>query len=133
MRALLSYDWPGNVRQLENALEYATAVCEGQTIHKEDLPAEIIGRQDEPAPQLPEPTARTTGSAATTITPDGGPTLTERPEDGLGPYPNVQDILAALRKSRHRRGAAAKLLGVSRTTLWRRMREEGLLAGSSAD
>ncbi|HEY6001345.1 MAG TPA: sigma 54-interacting transcriptional regulator, partial [Anaeromyxobacter sp.] len=41
MRALLACDWPGNVRQLENALECATAVCEGQTIHVEDLPPEI--------------------------------------------------------------------------------------------
>jgi len=44
LRALLNQDWPGNVRQLENALEFATTVCRGTTIHVGDLPPEVTRR-----------------------------------------------------------------------------------------
>jgi len=121
-RTLLSYDWPGNVRQIENALEYATAVCEGQTIHREDLPPEIASPEAVVAPSAD-------GRVSATRAADGarsaaGPPPTT-PED-LDRYPSARDILDALQKCRYRRGKAAKMLGVSRTTLWRRMREEGL-------
>jgi transcriptional regulator with PAS, ATPase and Fis domain len=95
LRALLDHDWPGNVRQLENALEYAVAVCKGQTILPEDLPAEI----------LEEPAAL---AAPSTQDPDLG---------------NLRRVLEA---HSWRRDAAAQALGISRTTLWRRMRETGL-------
>ena len=112
MRALVSRRWPGNVRQLENALEYATAICEGQTIHAEDLPAETGATPTAvPPPQasLPEPAT----PVALTATP-------------IGAYPSAADIERALRESHHRRGAAARRLGISRTTLWRRMKELGM-------
>ena len=41
MKALESYSWPGNVRQLENACERAILLCEG-TIEPEDLPPEVL-------------------------------------------------------------------------------------------
>lgn len=40
-RILLSHTWPGNVRQLENALERAVLVCDGTLIRPEDLPREL--------------------------------------------------------------------------------------------
>ncbi len=120
MRTLLSYDWPGNVRQLENALEYATAVCEGQTIHREDLPPELLGLAA-PAVAAPAPPE-----------PAPAPVATPAPEEiaaAAGKYPSASEIVNALAQCRQRRGQAARLLGVSRTTLWRRMREEGLTGG----
>jgi len=115
MRALLSFDWPGNVRQLENALEYATAVCEGQTIHREDLPPEVLSE---------------VGNSVESATPEAAPvdvgSHEVEPEVELGSWPSRSEIVSALSRTRHRRGAAAKLLGVSRTTLWRRMTELGL-------
>jgi len=119
MRTLMAYDWPGNVRQLENALEYANAVCDGQTIHVEDLPPELTmgpsprpGPPSEPIPE-PLPSALPTSPAAPSSAP-------------VGPYPDRSQILAALEATRHRRNDAARLLGISRTTLWRRMKEFGL-------
>jgi PAS domain S-box-containing protein len=111
MRVLLAYDWPGNVRQLENALEYATAVCEGQTVHPDDLPPEVRREREAPVPDVSpvEPTAVEPASEAR-----------------IEAWPGRNDILDALAKTHHRRRAAAKLLGVSRTTLWRRIRELGL-------
>ncbi|MEZ4224851.1 MAG: sigma 54-interacting transcriptional regulator [Polyangiaceae bacterium] len=111
MRAFLSYSWPGNVRQMENALEYATAVCEGQTIHPEDLPGEIV---EGPGPARLEPLPSTSE-----------PVQLSANADALGAWPTEERILDALAKTRHRRAAAAQLLGVSRTTLWRRLKELG--------
>jgi sigma-54 specific flagellar transcriptional regulator A len=113
MRALLSFDWPGNVRQLENALEYATAVCDGQTIHVEDLPPETrLEGAHSPLPGAPP------------APPDSGGH--QRVLPSAHPYPTSDAILQALHAARHRRAHAARMLGVSRTTLWRRMKELGL-------
>jgi transcriptional regulator with PAS, ATPase and Fis domain len=92
LRALLEYSWPGNVREMENAIEYAVAVGQGQTIQPEDLPIEVTA---------------------------GGKTAA--PTDGPG------DLRALLDRHSWRRAEAAKALGISRTTLWRRMREAGLV------
>ena len=102
LRALLEFDWPGNVRQLENALEFAVAVCQGQTVHISDLPPEL---QQAPGPDAPPVHA----------IPAPAPGALDR-----------EAILEALEATRWRREAAAEALGISRTTLWRRMRELGI-------
>ncbi len=99
LRALLGYAWPGNVRELENALEYAVAVCKGQTILPEDLPAEVMGA-DQPGVKNPE------------VEPEASP--------------RADRLRAVLEENRWRRSEAARALGVSRTTLWRMMREAGI-------
>jgi DNA-binding NtrC family response regulator len=108
LRAMLDYTWPGNVRELENALEYAVAVCKGQTVLPEDLPQEL------------QPAALGAGS---------GPAVQAPPAPaGLPPADEGVDRLRqALDAHRWRRVEAARALGISRATLWRRMREAGLL------
>jgi DNA-binding NtrC family response regulator len=106
IRALLDYSWPGNVRELENALEYAVAVCKGQTLHAEDLPVEV--------------THRGTAAAAPATT-FAAPTSVRREHD-----PEVEELRRLLDAHHWNRGSAARALGISRTTLWRRMREAGL-------
>jgi PAS domain S-box-containing protein len=116
LRALRAYAWPGNVRELENVLEYATTVCAGQTIHVDDLPPEILALAESagmagtppPAAVPPAPQAGTVGDALSL-------TAAELAEATL--------IRAALERTRYRREAAAALLGMSRTTLWRKMKE----------
>jgi DNA-binding NtrC family response regulator len=107
LRALLEYGWPGNVRELENALEYAVAVCKGQTILPEDLPMEV---QQETARSLPSPGGDARAPGAPSPIPDG----------------EVEKLKQALASHRWRRADAARALGISRATLWRRMREAGL-------
>jgi DNA-binding NtrC family response regulator len=102
IRALLDYPWPGNVRELENALEYGVAVCKGQTLHVEDLPAEILEQS----------------AAADTST------KTEMPANS--PDPATEELRQLLETHRWHRATVARVLGISRTTLWRRMREAGL-------
>jgi DNA-binding NtrC family response regulator len=113
LRSLLDHAWPGNVRELENALEYAVAVCKGQTILPEDLPAEI-GEPDAASPSAPSvPAIATPGASHGTPAPD---TLAI----------DAARIRGALEACRWRRHEAARVLGISRTTLWRHMRELGL-------
>lgn len=102
MDALLAYPWPGNIRELRNAVEYAHAVGEGPDYTLDDLTPELRG---EPPPRvLPTVPA----SSAEKVAP-------EEPEQGR--------IREALRRSGGHKGEAAALLGMSRSTLWRRMRE----------
>ncbi|NNE08318.1 MAG: sigma-54-dependent Fis family transcriptional regulator, partial [Gemmatimonadetes bacterium] len=98
IRALLDYSWPGNVRELENALEYGVAVCTGQTLHAEDLPSEIRKAH----------------------TPDRSST------QPVSANSADEELLQLLRAHRWHRATVARVLGISRTTLWRRMREAGL-------
>ena len=98
VRALLRYGWPGNVRELENAIEYAVAVVKGQAIHAEDLPVEVVEAAEALPPRLP---GRNAGEAAA--------------------------IRNALESHRWNRETTARALGISRTTLWRKMRELGLI------
>jgi len=105
LRALLGYDWPGNVRELENALEYAVSVGKGQTLQIEDLPDEII------RPTLAKrPIRRQTAESS----------LAEQDPEHAG---EAQLIIDALEATHWNRNDAAQLLGISRTTLWRKMRE----------
>lgn len=132
MRALLAYRWPGNVRELENALEYATTVCEGQTIHVGDLPAEIgLVPGNHYGSQVPEPGSNAELSVREPVgsVPAGsGPGETPS-SDGrdLRLSADEADELArirvALEKAQYRREDAASILGMSRTTLWRKMKE----------
>jgi transcriptional regulator with GAF, ATPase, and Fis domain len=101
LRAILAYPWPGNVRELENALEYAVTVARGQTLQPEDLPPEVVGAPPVPgAAPIPLPHVAADG---------------ERDR-----------ILARLEAAHWRIAQAAESLQMSRTTLWRKMRELGL-------
>jgi len=110
-RALLTHDWPGNVRELENALEYAVTVCSGQTIHEGDLPLDVRGG---------------IRIAAHAEHATDGPTVAVPTPPRADEHPEATRIRSALADSHYRRGRAAELLGMSRTTLWRKMKEYGL-------
>jgi len=98
MRMVLRYRWPGNIRELRNVLEYAYAIGEGEVLTPVDLTPEVRG-EPPPTHWLDEPTAASQ----------------ER-----------EEILAALRESRGKKGEAARLLGMDRSTLWRKMQVLGL-------
>jgi DNA-binding NtrC family response regulator len=121
LRALLRHDWPGNVRELENALEYAVAVCRGQTLLPEDLP-ELIPQGAVPPASPPD--VRTADPVRPTPPPQGPPGARRVPRADAE---EVERLRRVLEDHRWNRGAAARALGISRTTLWRRLREAGLI------
>jgi DNA-binding NtrC family response regulator len=111
MRILLDYAWPGNVRELANVIEYAVAVARGETILPDDLPQEIL-----------HPAYRTSAD------PEESDNLAA-PSQELTPVqpekrdPEAARLVAALEKHRWKRADAAQELGLSRSTLWRKIRE----------
>ena len=103
--ALLRHRYPGNVRELKNAMERATALCCGDTLGIEDLPAEFSACRT-PAGAAPMPRRPAQGSILATRLDDREAELIEQ----------------ALAASGNRRADAARLLGISRKTLWKKMK-----------
>jgi transcriptional regulator with PAS, ATPase and Fis domain/ligand-binding sensor domain-containing protein len=93
MQSLMGYEWPGNVRELKSAIESAAISCQGSVIQAADLPPHIVGAT---ADQLSAP----------------DPRLRKK-----------QRVLEALQRSQGNRAAAARLLGVSRATLYLWLKE----------
>jgi transcriptional regulator with PAS, ATPase and Fis domain len=109
LRRLLAYPWPGNVRELENAVEYAIALCQRQTVQVEDFPPEIAATEPEIAATEPASAAPSSRAVA------------DVPAEG-----EANRIRAALEAHHWHHARAAAELGISRTTLWRKMRALGL-------
>jgi PAS domain S-box-containing protein len=101
MAILLNYDFPGNVRELENVLEHALIICQEEAIEPKHLP--LFLRKAMPA----------AGSRAEAGRPENLPSEKER-------------LLQALEKHHWHRGEAARALQMDRTTLWRKMKRHHL-------
>lgn len=114
MRLMQGYPWPGNVRELFSAVESAAIRADGDTIQAHDLPGMV--REGGPA-------RRERSSAAPAL---GGSERAAAPPDL-----DIPTIEQALEDAGGVRVEAARMLGVSRTTLWRRMKELGMLASDS--
>ena len=93
------YDWPGNIRELENAIEHAFILCQGGLLELHHLPD----------------TLKDTDSLPSGIT--MGSTLREI---------EAQAIHEALTRNDGKRAAAARELGIDKTTLWRKMKKLNL-------
>jgi DNA-binding NtrC family response regulator len=104
VRLLRSYDWPGNVRELMAVVESGVIRADGGRVEAQHLPPEIRGAEP----------GRQTGDA-------GG-----RYRSRLSSDEEEAGIRAALEEADGVRTRAAEILGMSRTTLWRKMKEYGL-------
>lgn len=105
-RVLMQHPWPGNVRELRNVLERAVVMCDDVVVTIDDLPP-----LDSRMPPPPSPRPDTGHAIPAVALPE-----TER-----------EWILDALRRNRFRRQATAVELGLSRKTLYNKMRRYGLL------
>ncbi len=101
MRALMSYNWPGNVRELENAIERAVILSESETIGLEDLPAWIVGEWERSDKTEQEGIFIPFGMKIEDV---------ER-----------KLILETLRKVGGDKTKAARILGISRRTIYRKL------------
>jgi DNA-binding NtrC family response regulator len=112
--ALRRYDWPGNVRQLRNCLERGVLLANDGRITVNELSPEIL----QPAGVSAAAPAAAVVANATAATEQGGvPPLREVER---------QQILAALEQTNWHRGKTAELLGISPSTLYRRLRDYNL-------
>ncbi len=96
-KRLEEHPWPGNVRELRNVMEYAFVIGEGPVVHEADLPPEFSEARASRAPATP--------AASRDVSLEPG------------------RVEAALAQAGGNRSEAARLLGVSRVTLWRRLRD----------
>lgn len=101
LKAMLAYDWPGNVRELENCLERTYAFTSGPTIQVADLPREIANLAPEPS--------HTNGNGYLKIVP-----IAELEK---------QTILKAITELNGDKLQAARLLGIGKTTLYRKLKD----------
>jgi DNA-binding NtrC family response regulator len=99
MEVLTQYNYPGNVRELENIIQRAVALADGEVIGQRELPPDLLNL------------------AFSSL---GTP--------GLLPLEEVEKrhILRVLEATGHNKGLASSILGIPRTTLWRRLKKFGL-------
>ncbi len=100
MEVLLNYDYPGNVRELQNIIEHALIVCQDRIIERNHLPLSLQGGMPVPLP-----------------------TEEKRPFDKEIEFSEKTIILDRLQKFNWNKGKTAAALDINRTTLWRKMKK----------
>lgn len=95
--SFMQYPWPGNVRELEHAIEHSFVLCHGDNITQEHIPSEIREYY-----------------------------IFNKTIGGKNEFEGIQGILNALEKSAWNKAKAARLLGISRQTLYRKIRDNNL-------
>jgi two-component system response regulator HydG len=100
MEYLMRYSWPGNIRELKSAFEYAFVTCHEHTIQPYHLPPDIIGEK--------QSNGRTKALK---------PTKEEMKK---------KQLVDALSKAKGNQSMAADILGVSRVTVWNQMKRFGI-------
>ncbi|MGC9007262.1 MAG: sigma 54-interacting transcriptional regulator [Sulfurihydrogenibium sp.] len=97
IKILLDYEFPGNIRELENIIERAVILSENGTIEKEHLPEEILDYKKRKENMLSK--------------------------NNIESISEKEKIIEALKKTNGNKTIAAKILGIDRVTLWRKIRK----------
>jgi two-component system nitrogen regulation response regulator GlnG len=133
IRALEKYHWPGNVRELENVLRRALVVAKGDAILLSDLPPEILGQG--PAAGAAVTVSLPAGDGSRASIADMARQLFQwaRRDPKLKLIPAVERelIIHALKETDGNQLQAAKLLGITRATLRKRVEKFGIQRGLS--
>ncbi len=135
LQLLARYDWPGNIRQLENAVFRAVVLADAPMLTPDEFP-QIQALLDGTMSVAPAPQAPTIPLEAVEID-LGGIESADETRDGLAPYTDDGDvrplaeieaemIRLALARYRGRMSLAARKLGIGRSTLYRKLKELGI-------
>jgi transcriptional regulator of acetoin/glycerol metabolism len=111
----MEYSWPGNIRQLRNALRTASALCRDGVIRAPNLPQEILDTAPRPIP-LAAPGGDTSATAGT----EGSPSAALREAECAA-------LLRELERMRWNISRTAQTLGISRNTLYRKIHKHRIL------
>jgi transcriptional regulator with GAF, ATPase, and Fis domain len=123
LEMLADYGWPGNIRQLENAIERAVVLAENDTLGRDDLPPEIVAAVDRQA-KRPAPAVRP--MAGTARTSERKPDVaSERLDVELADLEHER-LVEALERCSGNKSRAARLLGIPRSTFFSKLRRHGL-------
>jgi two-component system response regulator HydG len=116
LRTMIEYNWPGNVRELESSIQRACALSSGPVLNMTDLPTQLQEhrQQSRPVTTLPPGTAAVEAGQLQS----GVVTIAEMEK---------QAILGTIRQLNGDKLLAAQLLGIGKTTLYRKLKEYGLI------
>ena len=108
MRQMMAYHWPGNVRELRNAVEYAFVLCHGSSVGPEHLPERV---------NICSGPTNKTARECTEISMESGvnKSLDEK-----------NQLIHALKTANGNQSRAALAIGVSRVTIWKRIKKHGI-------
>jgi DNA-binding NtrC family response regulator len=141
LEIILAYDWPGNIRELENCIQHMMAVNSGPLLHAADLPSALLNFMaqqksqymtmamvagDVPPQPKPPQSATHSGIPAAVLPVSVVPISSGMPSPGsIIPLVELERraILHALDYTKGDRAIAAHLLGIGRTTLYRKLKE----------
>jgi len=131
---LESYRWPGNVRELENVIRRAIVVAKGPAILPADLPPEVALHAAAPTTSPAEASSPVSASRASTPAPDSLPAIAKalfrltRNDPKLKILPAVERelVIEALKETGGNQVHAARLLGITRATLRKRVEKFGI-------
>jgi DNA-binding NtrC family response regulator len=123
LRVMAEYDWPGNVRELENAIERACALSSGPVLHMGDLPTQL---QDFRMQRVPTAYGSETDAVAQVEGSGVG-----MGDGGIVSIAEMEKhaILGTIRQLKGDKLMAARLLGIGKTTLYRKLKEYGITDG----
>ncbi|MCC6766118.1 MAG: sigma 54-interacting transcriptional regulator [Deltaproteobacteria bacterium] len=121
LRTLCTYAYPGNIRELENVIDHAITLCEGDTLTEQDLPAQVLARGEATAAGgEPEPPAPPVFGEGCNL------------DEQLATYEKDM-LLAALDRAGGVRKRAAELLGIKYRSLRHRLSKYGLASPDDDD
>lgn len=116
LRTMMEYPWPGNVRELENAIEHCFSMSTGPVVHMKDMPTQLQNHLLQSRRSAAKAEAARTAPAQ--VSEESITSLAELEKD---------TILTTLSKLNGDKLRAARLLGIGKTTLYRKLKEYGLV------
>ncbi len=119
LRVMAEYDWPGNVRELENAVQRVCALSSGPVLHLGDLPTQLQNFRLQQAPAETELGGDADLQWSEAVVPRRGGIVSIAEME-------KQAILETIRQLKGDKLKAAKLLGIGKTTLYRKLKEYGI-------